>query len=132
MNFIFKMAWRDSRASRRRLALVSLSVVLGIAALVGIASFGDNLARTIELQTKILLGSDLSVTSPKPFPEATLTYFHSLGGEVSREISLTSMVNFPTRGNQRRLVQVRALEGNFPFYGELVANPVNAMEKVRG
>jgi putative ABC transport system permease protein len=131
MNFILKMAWRDSRASRRRLALVSLSVVLGIAALVGIASFGDNLARTIELQTKILLGSDLSVTSPKAFPAATLDYFHTLGGEVSEEISLNSMVNFPTRGNQRRLVQVRALEGNFPFYGELVTSPSNAMDKVR-
>ena len=32
MTFILKMAWRDSRASRRRLVLVSLSVVLGIAA----------------------------------------------------------------------------------------------------
>src|SRR5882724_2193881 len=132
MNFILKMAWRDSRASRRRLALVSLSVVLGIAALVGIASFGENLARTIEQQTKILLGSDLSATSPKPFPDATLAYFKSLGGEVSREVSLNSMINFSTRGNQRRLVQVRALEGNFPFYGELVTNPVNAMDKVRG
>jgi putative ABC transport system permease protein len=132
MNFILKMAWRDSRASRRRLALVSFSVVLGIAALVGIASFGDNLAHTIELQTKILLGSDLSVRSLKPFPDATLAYFHTLGGEVSQEVSLTSMINFPTRGNQRKLVQVRALEGNFPFYGELVTNPVNVMDKVRG
>ena len=131
MNFVLKMAWRDSRASRRRLALVSLSVVLGIAALVGIASFGDNLARTIELQTKFLLGSDLSVTSAKPFPEATVTYFQTLGGEMSREVSLNSMINFPGRGNQRRFVQVRALEGNFPFYGELLTLPANAMDKVR-
>ena len=131
MNFILKMAWRDSRASRRRLALVSLSVVLGIAALVGIASFGDNLARTIELQTKVLLGSDLSVTSPKPFPEATLAYFRTLGGEFSREVSLNSMISFPSRGLQRRLVQVRAMDGNFPFYGELVATPAHAMTKVR-
>ena len=33
MNFILKMAWKDSRASRRRLLLFSFSVVLGIAAL---------------------------------------------------------------------------------------------------
>ena len=31
MRFILRMAWRDSRASRRRLVLYSLSVVLGIA-----------------------------------------------------------------------------------------------------
>ena len=29
MNFILKMAWRDTRASRRRLLLYSLSIVLG-------------------------------------------------------------------------------------------------------
>ena len=70
MSFVLKMAWRDSRASRRRLALFSLSIVLGIAALTGIGSLGDNLRRTVELQTKSLLGSDLAVTSRKPFDEA--------------------------------------------------------------
>ena len=85
MNFILQMAWRDSRASRRRLALVSLSVVLGIAALVGIASLGDNLKRAVEDQTKSLLGSDLTVTSPQALPEATMAYFRTLGGEIALE-----------------------------------------------
>ena len=41
------MAWRDSRRSRARLLLFMASIILGIAALVGINSFGDNLARSI-------------------------------------------------------------------------------------
>ena len=130
MNFIFKMAWRDSRASRRRLVLVSLSVVLGIAALVGIGSFADNLTRTVEQQTKSLLGSDLTISSRQKFTPEAEAYFATLGGERAREISLGSMVTFPTRGNQRRLVQVRALEGNFPFYGELVTEPAGVMAKL--
>ena len=130
MNFVLKMAWRDSRASRRRLALVSLSVVLGIAALIGIASLGDNLKRTVELQTKSLLGSDLTVTSSKKLPDETMAYFDTLGGELAREVSLGSMVSFPTRGNTRWRGQVRALEGNFPFYGALVTEPANAMKKL--
>ena len=52
MNFILTMAWRDSRASRRRLALFSLSVVLGIAALVAIGSFSRNLRAAVEDQAK--------------------------------------------------------------------------------
>ncbi len=132
MRFVFKMAWRDSRASRRRLVLVSLSIVLGIAALVGIASVGDNLQRTVEQQTKSLLGADLTVTSRQEFAADTLAYFRGLGGEIATEQSLRSMVTFPTRGGQRRLVLVRALEGNFPFYGELVTEPADAMAKVRG
>ena len=115
MIFILKMAWRDSRASRRRLFLVSLSVVLGIAALVGIASIGDNLQRTVEQQTKSLLGADLTVTSRSEFTPEVLAYLGTLHGEQAREISLRSMVTFPAQNNQRRLVQVRALEGKFPF-----------------
>src|SRR5450759_2780409 len=132
MNFILQMAWRDSRASRRRLALVSLSVVLGIAALVGIASLGDNLKRAVEEQTKSLLGSDLTVTSPQAFPEATMAYFRTLGGEIALEDSLGTTINFPTRGNSRWRGQVRALEGDFPFYGELVTEPAGAMKKLAG
>jgi putative ABC transport system permease protein len=63
MNFILKMAWRDSRASRRRLVLFSFSVVLGIAALVAIGSLGSNLERAIDDQAKGLLGADLVITS---------------------------------------------------------------------
>ena len=130
MNFILKMAWRDSRASRRRLTLVSLSVVLGIAALVGIASLGDNLQRTVELQTKALLGSDLSVTARDDFAPATLAYLKGLGGELTTETSLRSMATFPSRGEQRRLALVRALDGGFPYYGELVTSPAGAMAKL--
>ena len=49
--FIWKMAWRDSRASRRRLFLFSLSIVLGVAALVAIGSVGDNLRTAIEYRS---------------------------------------------------------------------------------
>ena len=128
MSFILKMAWRDSRASRRRLALVSVSVVLGIAALVGIASLGDNLKRAVDEQTKGLLGSDLTVTSSRAFTVEAMREFRRVGGETAREISLGSTVSFPTRGNTRWRGQIRALEGNFPFYGELVTAPANAMK----
>ena len=131
MSFILKMAWRDSRASRRRLALVAVSVVLGIAALVGIASLGDNLKRAVDEQTKALLGSDLTVTSSRAFTPAMLAQFRQVGGELAREVSLGSTVSFPTRGNTRWRAQVRALEGNFPFYGELVTAPAGAMKQLR-
>ena len=65
MGFILNMAWRDTRASRRRLALYSLSVVLGIAALVSIGSFSANVRQAIESEAKGLLGADMYVTSQR-------------------------------------------------------------------
>jgi len=117
MNFILKMAWRDTRASRRHLLLFSLSIVLGVAALVAIGSFRDNLRRAVENQSKGLLGADLAVTSRQKLPDAARAYLAGLGGEASRETAFSSMIVFPTRGGQTRIVQVRALEGGFPFYG---------------
>ena len=58
------MAWRDTRASRRRLLLYSLSIVLGVAALIGISSLGDGLRAAVDAQAKGLLGADLSRLMP--------------------------------------------------------------------
>ncbi|HVS54335.1 MAG TPA: FtsX-like permease family protein [Opitutaceae bacterium] len=131
MTFILKMAWRDSRASRRRLVLFSLSVVLGIAALVAIGSFSANLENAIDEQAKGLLGADLFVTGRAAPVAEVQKYLDALGGEQSREIGFSSMMVFPTAQNLTRLVQVRAESGNFPFYGDFVTEPADAVARLR-
>lgn len=132
MSFILKMAWRDSRASRRRLVLFSLSIVLGIAALVAIGSFTVNLREAIGVQAKGLLGADLVVTARQPLTPEVQAYLDALGGEQAREIAFSSMMVFTTPDGERtRLVQVRAVEGAFPFYGEFVTEPTSAVAQLR-
>src|SRR6266404_960697 len=55
--FIVRMAWRDSRSSRRRLLLFSISISLGVAALIGIGLFRASLAQAIDDQARSLLGA---------------------------------------------------------------------------
>ena len=132
MNFpwLFKMAWRDSRKNRSRLFLFMSSIVLGIAALVAINSFGINMQQEINGEAKKLLGADLEVESQLPFADSVLQFFDSLGAEQSREISFASMVLFPKNGGTR-LVQVRAIEEGYPFYGTIETVPANAGETFR-
>jgi putative ABC transport system permease protein len=131
MTFILKMAWRDSRASRRRLVLFSFSVVLGIAALVAIGSLGANLERAIDEQAKGLLGADLIITGRNPMSEAAQRRVDGFGGEQAREVSFSSMMAFPTANNLTRLVNVRAMEGAYPFYGDFTTVPADAPAKLR-
>ncbi|MEY2562037.1 MAG: putative transport system permease protein [Verrucomicrobiota bacterium] len=124
------MAWRDSRSSRRRLLLFSISITLGIAALVGIGSFRHSLAEAIDDQARTLLGADLVVESTRPFRPEDETLLHSLGEPQAREIRFSSMATFP-RSDSTRLVHVRALGGNFPFYGAMETVPAPAAQDFR-
>lgn len=128
--FIWKMAWRESRGSVRRLTLFVSTIVLGVAALVSITSFGSNLDRAISEQAKTLLGADMSIDSRIEFNDAVLAVFDSLGGEQALEVRFTSMVLLPATG-QTRLSQIRAIDGNFPFYGELETDPADAVQRYR-
>jgi putative ABC transport system permease protein len=130
LNWLLLMAWRDSRRSRSRLFLFMSSIVLGVAALVAIQSFGDNLAQDIEDQAKALLGADLQVRANRAFSEEAEAFLDSLGGTTAEERTFASMVYFP-KSEDSRLVQVRALEEGYPFYGELQTMPVEAADIFR-
>jgi putative ABC transport system permease protein len=130
MSFILRMAWRDSRRSRRRLILYSLSVVLGIAALVAIGSFTANLRQAIEDQAKTLLGADIAVTTRETMSPEVEASLRGLGGEQASEVTFASMAVFPQSGGQTRLVTIRALEGEYPFYGDVTTEPAGARARL--
>lgn len=125
--WIFKMAGRDFRKNLSRLLLFVSSIVVGIAALVAISSFGENLVRDIDDQAKELLGADLVLENNKPLGEQAID---SLALEIASEVNFASMVAFPKK-DASRLTQVRALEGNFPFYGKLETLPLEGEEDFR-
>ncbi|MCH6236204.1 ABC transporter permease [Cognataquiflexum rubidum] len=126
-SWVLKMAFRDFRKNFSRLLLFVSSMVVGIAALVGISSFGENLKKGIDQQSKELVGADLVLENNKPLgPQPT----DSLAIATAEEINFASMVAFPSTGASR-LTQVRALEGNFPFYGKLETIPAEAEASFR-
>jgi len=125
----WRMAWRDSRTQRLRLAIFSLAIVSGIAALVAIHSLKASVEAGIVSQAKVLLGSDLQVSSRRPISDAATTRLAGLGRRVSRETSFPSMLKFLPSG-AARLVQVRGIEGGYPFYGEVVTRPAAAWKQL--
>ncbi len=129
-SWLLKMAWRDSRRNRSRLLLFISSIILGIAALVAIYSLRDNLRQEIDQQAASLLGADLEISSNKEPSDSIKQLALSLGGQQSEERSFTSMIYFPKTGGSR-LVQVRALAGDFPYYGDLETVPVSAAKGFR-
>ena len=126
LNFpwLLKMAWRDSRRNRSRLLLFVSSIILGIAALVAIYSLGDNMRQEIDRQAAALLGADLEITNNKKPSDSIIQLTGTIGDRRSEERRFNSMVLFP-KNNGTRLVEVRALGGEFPYYGDLETEPAN-------
>ncbi len=124
-SWLLTMAWRDSRKNRSRLLLFISSIVLGIAALVAVYSFKDNLQRDIDQQAKELTGADLIIESRKVISPATLATLSNLGTAQAKERTFASMVYFIKNGGSR-LIQIKALAGKYPFYGTIETSPLAA------
>ena len=124
MLWLFKMAWRDGKASLSRLMLFMASIILGIAAVVSIQLFSENLKDNIKNQSKALMGADFIIDSRKLPNEKVLAIIDSLKPSAS-EVNFVSMAAFP-KNDGTKLVKVRAIEGNFPFYGDLETTPGSA------
>lgn len=122
---IIKTAIRDSRKDRSKLLLFMSSIILGVAALVAINSFNDNLVRDIDTQSKSLLGADMTVGGNKPIPEELIASLDSLTTEYSTESELFSMSYLPS-AEESQFVRLKGLTGNFPYYGNLLTEPSTA------
>jgi len=119
------MARREARSSRRRLALYMSSITLGVAALVAINSFRENVTAGIDAEARNLLGADLELSSRSPFDSVIRGILDSV---VAEGVALSHVTSFPSmalavRSGNSRLVEVRAVDGGFPYYGSIETEP---------
>jgi putative ABC transport system permease protein len=131
--FVLRMAAREIRAAPRRLLLLTGSIAVGVAALVSIDSFTDNLRDSVRGQARALLGADLALSSRRPLPKAAAAVLDTLavgGGRVARLTSFSGMAYVP-RTSGTRLVQVAAVEQGYPFYGEIRTAPAAAWRELQ-
>ena len=129
---LMRIAWRESRTARRRLLLYMSSISLGVAALVAIDSFTANVTQSVTEQSRALLGGDVSLSSRAPFSQPATQLLDSLGQAgvgISRVTEFASMGLVPRSGNTR-LVQVRAVTSNYPFYGAITTDPAGAWPRL--
>jgi putative ABC transport system permease protein len=128
------LTWRESRSARRRLLLYMSAISLGVAALVAIDSFADNVTRSVREQSRALLGGDISFSSNRPYtPEQKAfldTFARKHGATYARVVTFPSMALVPRSGSTR-LVQVHAVSDNYPFYGVITTQPAGKWSSLK-
>ena len=121
------MAKRDGWQSISRLFIFTSSIIVGIAALVAISSFKDSLNEKINTEAKELLGADFRARKYSKFNGKDLAPFHEIASDSAEERSFVSMAGFKN-GESTRLVSIKAIKGNFPFYGDIATIPTGAVK----
>jgi putative ABC transport system permease protein len=132
---------RESRGARGRLAFFTLCLAVGVAGVVAVAGFSAALREALRTEARRLLGGDLRVEGLRELPAPALeTITREPGVRVARVWELPTMAAVPPAASASaaseagadgpggepgpsRLVELRAVEGEYPFYGRLALEP---------
>ena len=125
LGFALRLALRESRHGLRRVGVYMASIALGVAALVSIHSFREDVARAVQEEADVLMGANARFGDDKPIAPEVVAIVDSLereGAGVARVTTASTMV-MSERTGAVRLLQVRALEEGYPFYGAVTTSP---------
>lgn len=124
MSFILRMALREIRASWRRLLFFFICIAIGVGSIVALRSVIQSVRTALAGEARSLLAADLLLTSNNPFTPRvveTLAREQRAGRVVSRSesVELSTMVRPDGAQEGARMVELRAVQPEFPMYGRL-------------
>lgn len=124
MRFVLFMAAREMRASWQRLLFFFVCIAIGVGAIVALRSVIQSVRNTFAGEARTLIAADAIITSNQPLKaEVVATIADRLtaaGAESTRSIELATMTRPADRPEGRaRMVELRAVEAGFPYYGTL-------------
>ncbi|MGD8309385.1 MAG: ABC transporter permease [Chromatiales bacterium] len=109
-----RMLSRDWRS--RELRLLSVALVVAVAAVTAVGFFTDRVEQAMEGQAAEMLAADLVIEAPDPLPEVLFERAEASGLRTARTLEFPSVV---LRGEDPVLVQVKGVSDAYPLRGEL-------------
>lgn len=124
MRFVLFMAAREMRASWQRLLFFFICIAIGVGAIVALRSVIQSVRHTFAGEARTLITADAIITSNRPItPELSAAIDKRLaaaGADSIRSIELATMTRPADQpGGRARMVELRAVEDGFPYYGTM-------------
>jgi putative ABC transport system permease protein len=124
VSFVLLMALREIRASWKRLLFFFVCIAIGVGSIVALRSVIQNVRAALARETRTLIASDILISGNAPIPADVreLVAREARAGRVSQTtdaVEIATMVR-PADGRPvARMVELRAVQAAFPFYGTL-------------
>lgn len=126
MKFILTMAWREIRASWHRLLFFFLCIAVGVGSMVALRSLVQNISSSVGRQARTLLTADVSLQANNPLnaeAQKALEKVYASPAVLERTdvIEVATMMRPVGRPKAApKMVEIKAVQAAFPFYGEMV------------
>ena len=131
MRLVLRLAWRELRGaftgSARGLGIVLACLALGVAVIAGVGTLREATDRGIEQDGRRILGGDLEIDGgSQPLPASLRDWLAARGAPTSEILRMRSMLirtGENGAGNDRLLVELKAVDHAWPMVGDAVLVP---------
>ena len=127
---ILKMIYRELKSSPKFFFIFILNISIGLVGLSLIESFKGSFLKELTRNSKIILGADLALSSRIDITEVKINKVKALikSNSIAKNISLFSMAS---AGEFTRLVSVKTLGQNYPFYGSIKLKSKSTLNNIK-
>jgi putative ABC transport system permease protein len=123
MRFVVAMAWRELRASWRRLVLFFLCIALGVGAMVSLRSFTKVFSGSLARDSRMLLSADVRVENSEPWSAEQVDILSRAAASPdalgqTRMLEMQTIVRAEGAPDTRPVtVELRGIDASFPLRG---------------
>ncbi len=121
----WRLARRELRGGLASLRIVLACLALGVAAITAVGTLRAATEAGLAADGARLLGGDIEIrTSQRPISPEAKAWAEARGARLSDVVEMRAMA--VAASGERSLVELKAVDGAYPLYGELVLSPDGA------
>ncbi len=119
-----RLARRELRGGLHGFRILLACLILGVAAIAGVGSVSQAILSSLASDAREILGGDVALRLIHRPATAEQQDHLAASGDVAGFVDLRAMARANAPGNDRRaLVELKAVDGLYPLYGELTTEP---------
>jgi putative ABC transport system permease protein len=125
MRFVLLTALRETRSAWKRLVFFFICIAIGVGAIVALRSVIQSVRQVLSTEAKSLMAADIFVWTDRPWQSGTPERIASRIAQIPNAARIDSieMVTMARPADERagisKVVELRAVQPAFPFYGRL-------------
>src|SRR5215203_2611487 len=125
MRFVLMTALRETRSAWKRLIFFFVCIAIGVGAIVALRSIIQSVRDVLSTEARSLMAADIFISTDRPWQPGTPERIASRVDRIpnASRIDSIEMVTMARPSDERaditKVVELRAVQPGFPFYGRL-------------